>query len=95
MARLRWLAQYCPVPTVAQFARAADPEQACLPITPDPVVTHGDFSLENIRLQEGAVVWRALGELDAARQQRFVQQYGILDADQGKLQFYLLLDELF
>lgn len=205
LARLRWLAQYCPVPAVVQFARAADPDQAwllmtampgttahellefnpelgpavadalaaflrrlhalpvdacpfdagpavrlaqarrridaglvdaddfdagregwtaqqvwaalqaCLPITPDPVVTHGDFSLENILLLEGAVVgcldvgragvadryqdlaivWRALGELDAALQQRFVQQYGILDADQGKLQYYLLLDELF
>lgn len=205
MARLRWLAQYLPVPAVVQFARAADPDQAwllmtampgatasevleanpalgpavvdalagflrrlhalpvrdcpfdagaavrlaqarqridaglvdaddfdagregwtaeqlwaalqdCLPITPDLVVTHGDFSLENILLQEGAVVgcidvgragvadryqdlaivWRSLGELDAALQQRFVQQYGILDADQGKLQFHLLLDELF
>ncbi|PLY42000.1 APH(3') family aminoglycoside O-phosphotransferase [Janthinobacterium sp. ROICE36] len=89
--------------------------QDCLPLVPELAVTHGDFSLENILLQEGAVVgcidvgragvadryqdlaivWRSLGELDAALQQRFVQQYGILDADQGKLQFYLLLDELF
>lgn len=46
------------------------------------------------RYQDLAIVWRALGELDAALQQRFVQQYGILDADQGKLQFHLLLDEL-
>jgi aminoglycoside 3'-phosphotransferase-1 len=72
-------------------------------------------SLENILMQEGAVVgcidvgragvadryqdlaivWRALGELDAALQQRFVQQYGLLDIDQGKLQFHLRLDELF
>lgn len=205
LARLRWLAQYCPVPAVVQFARVADPDQAwllmtampgataselleanpalgpavvdalaallrrlhalpvsdcpfdagsavrlaqarrridaglvdaddfdagrqgwtsqqvwaalqdCQPITPDLVVTHGDFSLENIVMHEGAVagcldvgragiadryqdlaiVWRALGELDAGLQQRFVEQYGIFDIDQGKLQFHLLLDELF
>lgn len=204
-ARLRWLAQYCPVPAVVQFARVTDPDQAwlltaalpgktaselleanpalgpavvdalaaflrrlhalpmsecpfdagsavrlaqarqridaglvdaddfdagrqgwtaqhvwaalqdCQPITPDLVVTHGDFSLENIVMHEGAVagcldvgragvadryqdlaiVWRALGELDAGLQQRFVEQYGLLDIDQGKLQFHLLLDELF
>ena len=89
--------------------------QDCQPITPDLVVTHGDFSLENIVMHEGAVVgcldvgragvadryqdlaivWRALGELDAALPQRFVEQYGIVDADQGKLQWHLLLDELF
>ena len=89
--------------------------QDCQPITPDLVVTHGDFSLENIVMQEGAVVacidvgragvadryqdlaiaWRALGELDAALPQRLLQQYGIVDADQGKLQWHLLLDELF
>ena len=205
LARLRWLAQYLPVPAVVQCARMADPDQAWLlmtalpgttasevlaanpalgpavvdalaaflrrlhalpvsacpfnaghavrlaqarqridaglvdaedfdagregwtagqvwaalqdylPITPDLVVTHGDFSLENILMQEGAVVgcidvgragvadryqdlaivWRALGELDASLQQRFAQQYGLLDIDQGKLQFHLLLDELF
>jgi aminoglycoside 3'-phosphotransferase I len=89
--------------------------QDCLPISSDLVVTHGDFSLDNILMQQGAIAgcvdvgragvadryqdlaiaWRALGELDAALQQRFVQQYGILDIDQGKLQFHLLLDELF
>ncbi|MEG1329515.1 MAG: phosphotransferase, partial [Janthinobacterium sp.] len=47
------------------------------------------------RYQDLAIVWRALGELDAALQQRFVEQYGLLDIDQGKLQFHLLLDELF
>ena len=30
LARLRWLAPYLPVPTVVQFARVADPEQAWL-----------------------------------------------------------------
>lgn len=89
--------------------------QGNLPRVPDLVVTHGDFSLENIVMQEGAAVacidvgragvadryqdlaiaWRALGELDAALAQRLLQQYGIADADQGKLQWHLLLDELF
>lgn len=86
-----------------------------LPRAPDLVVTHGDFSLENIVMHEGAVIgcidvgragiadryqdlaiaWRALGELDAALPQRLLQQYGIVDADQGKLQWHLLLDKLF
>lgn len=89
--------------------------QDCQPLTPDLVVTHGDFSLENIlmheeqvvgcldvgragvadRYQDLAIVWRALGALDAALQQRFAEQYGLLDIDQGKLQWHLLLDELF
>jgi aminoglycoside 3'-phosphotransferase-1 len=89
--------------------------QDCQPLAPDLVVTHGDFSLENILLHEGAVagcidvgragvadryqdlaiVWRALGALDALLQQRLLRQYGILDIDQDKLQFHLLLDELF
>lgn len=89
--------------------------QDCQPAAPDLVVTHGDFSLENILLHEGtvvgcidvgragiadryqdlAIVWRALGELDTALQSSLLRQYGILDADQGKLQFHLLLDELF
>lgn len=89
--------------------------QGCLPVAPDVVVTHGDFSLDNILLHEGAVVGcldvgragiadryqdlaivcHGLAELDASLPQRFVEQYGIIDADQGKLQFHLLLDELF
>lgn len=89
--------------------------QGCLPVAPDLVVTHGDFSLDNILLHEGAVagcldvaragiadryqdlaiVCHGLAELDASLPQRFVEQYGIIDADQGKLQFHLLLDELF
>lgn len=87
----------------------------CLPLAPDLVVTHGDFSLDNILMRDGAVagcidvgragvadryqdlaiVWRSLGEFDASLQQRLLRAYGIVDADQGKLQFHLLLDELF
>ncbi|PJD00553.1 APH(3') family aminoglycoside O-phosphotransferase [Janthinobacterium sp. BJB1] len=89
--------------------------QDCQPLTPDPVVTHGDFSLDNILLQDGtvvgcldvgragvadryqdlAIVCHGLAELDAALVQSLLRHYGILDADQGKLQFHLLLDELF
>ena len=65
--RLRWLAPYLPVPAVLRCACVAD-----------LVVTHGDFALENIVMQ-----------------QRLLLQYGMIDADQGKLQWHLLLDELF
>ena len=47
------------------------------------------------RYQDLAIAWRALAELDAALPQRFIEQYWIVDADQGKLQWHLLLDELF
>lgn len=30
--------------------------QECLPLAPDPVVTHGDFSLDNLLMHEGQVV---------------------------------------
>jgi aminoglycoside 3'-phosphotransferase-1 len=33
-----------------------DAMQALLPLAPDPVVTHGDFSLDNILMRDGAVV---------------------------------------
>jgi len=33
-----------------------DAAQALLPLAPDPVVTHGDFSLDNILIADGAVV---------------------------------------
>lgn len=86
-----------------------------LPLSPDPVVTHGDFSLDNLLMLEGqivgcidvgrvgvadryqdlAILWNCLGEFDASLQERLLAQYGIAPADQRKLQFHLLLDELF
>jgi aminoglycoside 3'-phosphotransferase I len=89
--------------------------QNLLPSAPDPVVTHGDFSLDNLLMENGevvgcidvgrlgiadryqdlAIIWNCLGEFDASLQQRFWQQYGIADVDGRKLQFHLLLDELF
>lgn len=89
--------------------------QGLLPLTPDPVVTHGDFSLDNLLILEGkvvgcidvgrvgiadryqdlAILWNCLGEFDRSLQERLFQQYGIPDPDQRKLQFHLMLDELF
>lgn len=89
--------------------------QHLLPLAPDPVVTHGDFSLDNLLIRDGkvigcidagrlgiadryqdlAIVWNCLGEFGASFQQRFLKQYGISDPDQVKLEFYLMLDELF
>lgn len=89
--------------------------QRMLPISPDPVVTHGDFSLDNIlivdgevigcidvgrvgvadRYQDIAILWNNLGEFDASLQERFLTQYGISELDRQKLEFHLLLDELF
>jgi len=47
------------------------------------------------RYQDLAIVCHGLAELDAALPQRLLRHYGIFDADQGKLEFHLLLDELF
>lgn len=89
--------------------------QSLLPLTPDPVVTHGDFSLDNLFIRDGevagcidagrvgiadryqdlSIAWNCLGEFGAQLQQRFLAQYGITDVDQRKLQFHLMLDELF
>lgn len=86
-----------------------------LPFASDPVVTHGDFSLDNLlmvedevvgcidvgrvgiadRYQDLAILWNCLGEFDSSLQERLFQAYGIADPDQGKLQFHLMLDELF
>ena len=89
--------------------------QRLLPLSPDPVVTHGDFSLDNVLIVDGAVVgcidvgrlgiadryqdlaivWNDLGAIDAALQDRLLVHYGIAQADLRKLEFHLLLDELF
>jgi aminoglycoside 3'-phosphotransferase-1 len=86
-----------------------------LPFAPDPVVTHGDFSLDNLlicggevigcidvgragiadRYQDLAILWNCLGEFDAALQERLFTQYGIVEVDRRKLEFHLMLDELF
>jgi len=88
---------------------------ALLPLAPDPVVTHGDFSLDNLLIHEGevvgcidvgragvadryqdlAILWNCLGEFGGSLQERLFQQYGVAEPDQHKLQFHLLLDELF
>lgn len=89
--------------------------QRLLPLAPDPVVTHGDFSLDNLFIRDGevvgcidagrvgiadryqdlAILWNCLGEFDASLQERLLTQYGITDLDRRKLQFHLMLDELF
>lgn len=89
--------------------------QSLLPFAPDPVVAHGDFSLDNLFIEEGvasgcidagrvgiadryqdvAILWHSLGEYGAALQERFLARYGIADLDVDKLQFHLMLDELF
>ncbi|GGE89532.1 APH(3')-I family aminoglycoside O-phosphotransferase [Sphingomonas prati] len=95
--------------------RVWDAMQALLPMAPDPVVTHGDFSLDNILIEDGAVVgcidvgrtgiadryqdlailWNCLGEFGPALQDRLFSSYGISEPDKRKLDFHLLLDELF
>lgn len=89
--------------------------QKLLPLTPDPVVTHGDFSLDNLLMRDGdvvgcidvgrlgiadryqdlAILWHSLGEFGPSLQDRLFAQYGIADPDRRKLQFHLMLDELF
>ncbi len=90
--------------------------QGLLPLMPtDPVVTHGDFSLDNLFLSQGEVVgcidvsrvgvadryqdlsilWNCLGEFGPALQERFLSQYGLTHLEFSKLQFHLMLDELF
>jgi aminoglycoside 3'-phosphotransferase-1 len=89
--------------------------QRLLPMPPDLVVTHGDFSLDNIlmldgevvgcidvgrvgiadRYQDLAILWNSLGEFDALLQDRLIEQYGIAETDERKLEFHLLLDEMF
>lgn len=89
--------------------------QDLMPFTPDRTVTHGDFSLDNILLEDGqvvglidagrvgiadryqdiAILWNCLGEFDDALRSHFLRRYGIADVDNRKLQFHLMLDEMF
>ena len=89
--------------------------QGLLPPAPDPVVTHGDYSLDNLLIHDGevagcidagrvgiadryqdlAIAWNCLSEFGASLQERFLAQYGVRDLDRKKMQFHLLLDELF
>ena len=89
--------------------------QCLLPISSNPVVTHGDFSFDNIlildgkvigcidagrvgiadRYQDLAILWNCLGEFDASLQDRFLERYGIARANERKLEFHLMLDEMF
>ena len=89
--------------------------QQRLPLAVEPVVTHGDFSLDNIlmhgnevvgcidvgrvgiadRYQDLAILWNNLAEFDPALQDRLFGSYGITEPDRSRLDFHLLLDELF
>jgi aminoglycoside 3'-phosphotransferase-1 len=89
--------------------------QASLPFAPDPVVTHGDFSLDNLligdgevigcidvgragvsdRYQDLAILWNCLGGFHPSLQERLFRAYGIGERDRHKLDFHLMLDELF
>ena len=92
-----------------------DAMHGLLPFQADPVVTHGDYSLDNLLIRDGEVVgcidagrvgladryqdlaiaWNCLGEFGASLQERFLVQYGVQDLDRRKLEFHLMLDELF
>jgi aminoglycoside 3'-phosphotransferase-1 len=47
------------------------------------------------RYQDLAILWNGLGEFGEPIRKRLFTAYGIRHADEGKLQFHLLLDELF
>ncbi|KQN82047.1 aminoglycoside phosphotransferase [Sphingomonas sp. Leaf67] len=86
-----------------------------LPLSPDAVVTHGDFSLDNVlidgwrvvgcidlgrvgvadRYQDLAILGHCLDEFDAGLTRRMFERYGVAQPDQRKVDFHLLLDELF
>ncbi|MBW6525921.1 APH(3')-I family aminoglycoside O-phosphotransferase [Sphingomonas sp. RHCKR7] len=88
---------------------------ALQPVAPEPVVTHGDYSLDNLLLRDGAVtgcidlgrvgvadryqdvaiMWNCLGEFDHSLRDRFLDRYDARPLDEQRLDFHLLLDELF
>ncbi|MBY9062104.1 APH(3')-I family aminoglycoside O-phosphotransferase [Sphingomonas yunnanensis] len=88
---------------------------ALTPFTAESVVTHGDYSLDNLLLRDGsvlgcidvgragiadryqdiAILWNCLGEFGGALQERFLDRYGARPLDRRRLDFHLMLDELF
>lgn len=85
-----------------------------LPSAP-PVVSHGDFSLDNILIADGgvsgcidvgragladryqdiAILWNCLGEFGPHLQSRLLAALGEGSRDRARIDFHLLLDELF
>lgn len=47
------------------------------------------------RYQDLAILWNCLGEFGASLRERLFPQYGLSAPDRRKLEFHLLLDELF
>lgn len=96
-------------------AQVWDAIQLLLPLTPDPVVTHGDFSLDNLLIKNGrvvgcidlgrvgvadryqdlAILGHCLDEFGNGLTERMFDRYGIRQPDRRKIDFHLLLDELF
>lgn len=92
-----------------------DAMHGLLPLAQDPVVTHGDCSLDNLLVRDGqvvacidvgrvgvadryqdlAILWNCLGEFGPELQERLLRQYGVFELDRRKLEFHLMLDELF
>lgn len=92
-----------------------DALQRLLPMASDRVVTHGDFSLDNLlmldgevvgcidagrlgvadRYQDLAILWNGLGAFDAPLRDRFLASYGVAELAHDRLDFHLMLDELF
>jgi len=92
-----------------------DAANSLLPFEPDLVVTHGDYSLDNILVSDGkvvgcidlgragladryqdlAILWNGLGEFGEDSRDRFLTCYGTPVPDRRRLQFHLLMDELF